>query len=198
MNTIDACAARLPLAVLDEIDYPIALLFDDESVYCNAAAREQLEEDDAFEWREGMLRARRPSDQALLDKAVRAAKAQRARQLLAFDAGEGSHAVAVVPVESGSGDAPAAMLMLGRRRVCESLPAWGFAHCCGLTLAEHAVLSQLCARRRPVEIAQALGVALSTVRSHIAGIRLKTGAPSIGDVVATLACLPPLRGAPRR
>lgn len=194
MNT-NAAFTGLPLDVLDEIDYPIVLLQDGRVLCCNAAAREQLADDASFELRDGTLRARRPSEQAMLYAALRAAVEQRARRLLGFEAAEGPRTAAIVPVQLGG--APAALLMLGRSRMCESLSAWGFAHCCGLTPAEHAVLSQLCARRRPAEIARALGVALSTVRTHIASIRAKTGAPSIGEIVMTLACLPPLRNGPR-
>lgn len=196
MHQTEASFFSLPLCLLDEIDYPIALLHADGLLYCNAAAREQLAVDETLELRDGLLRARRPRDQSLLQAALRAAIERKARRLLAFDSADGPQAAALVPVELNGGSGTAALLVLGRRHVCESLSAWGFAHCCGLTPAEHAVLSQLCARRRPVEIARALGVALTTVRTHIANIRAKLGAPSIGEIVATLACLPPLRNAP--
>jgi hypothetical protein len=43
-------------------------------------------------------------------------------------------------------------------------------------------------------VASAHGVALSTVRSQIGSIRLKTGAASIRDLLAQVARLPPLMG----
>ena len=47
------------------------------------------------------------------------------------------------------------------------------------------------------EIAKQLGVAVSTVRSQIGSMRLKTAADSIRDLVRQVAVLPPVKGALR-
>jgi DNA-binding CsgD family transcriptional regulator len=49
----------------------------------------------------------------------------------------------------------------------------------------------------PGEIASELGVAISTVRTQIGNLRLKTGAQSIRALVRQVAVLPPLMGALR-
>ena len=45
---------------------------------------------------------------------------------------------------------------------------------------------------RPAQIARAAGVAMSTVRTQITSIRLKTGARSIGELVRLVTVLPPI------
>ena len=59
------------------------------------------------------------------------------------------------------------------------------------------MLAALCAGQRPSEIAAALCVALSTVRTQIGSIRAKTGAESIRALVRQVAVLPPLVSALR-
>jgi DNA-binding CsgD family transcriptional regulator len=59
------------------------------------------------------------------------------------------------------------------------------------------VLAALCDGTPPRQIASALGVALSTIRSQLGAIRAKTGAASIRTLVRQVAVLPPLVGALR-
>ena len=179
--------------VLDEIDYGIVLLSAEHRVvYCNHAARRELNADHPLELVAATLRARRTKDEVLLIAALRAATLQGLRRMLTFDTGKGTIPVAVVPTSDRDGNGPAILLMLGRSQVCEALSAHGLANCLGLTPAERAVLSQLSAHQRPVDIARTLCVALSTVRTHLANIRIKTGASSIRALVELLARLPPL------
>ena len=58
-------------------------------------------------------------------------------------------------------------------------------------------LRELCPGIEPRELTQLHGVALTTVRTQIAAIRLKVGAQSIGDVLRRVAVLPPVVGALR-
>lgn len=53
-----------------------------------------------------------------------------------------------------------------------------------LTPAEHAVVERLAAGMAPKQIALELGIALPTVRSHIAAAKRKTGARTLGQLVA--------------
>jgi len=48
---------------------------------------------------------------------------------------------------------------------------------------------------QPSDIAEKLGVALSTVRTHIGTIRAKTGASSVKELLHRVAQLPPMRHA---
>ena len=45
---------------------------------------------------------------------------------------------------------------------------------------------------KPAQIARAAGVAMSTVRTQITSVRLKTGARSIGELVRLVTVLPPI------
>ena len=67
----------------------------------------------------------------------------------------------------------------------------------GLTLAETRVLEALSEGLHPNDIATRYGVGISTIRSQIGSIRLKTRSDSIGALVRQVAVLPPLVGALR-
>jgi hypothetical protein len=60
------------------------------------------------------------------------------------------------------------------------------------------VLIALCDGASPSDIAQANGVAISTVRTQIANIRAKTGSDSIRSLIHQVAVLPPLVGTLRQ
>lgn len=189
-------AAAMPWQhhVLDEIDYGIVVLTPELAItYCNKVARAELDAPSPVALVAGVLRAATPHDDTLLQDALRAAAQRGLRRLHAFRHGERTLTMAIVPMDRGD-SAPGAsvLVMLGRRRVCEALSAQGLARCLGLTPAEAQVLAQLSAQQRPIEIARRLCVALSTVRSHIASIRSKTGASSIRELIQLMARLPPL------
>lgn len=64
----------------------------------------------------------------------------------------------------------------------------------GLTAAATAVLRALSNGLRPAQIAREGGVAMSTVRTHVSTVRMKTGTRSIWDLVRILMVLPPMVG----
>ncbi len=53
----------------------------------------------------------------------------------------------------------------------------------------------LCDGRQPIEIAEAQRVAIATVRTQIASIRIKTDTTTIGELIQRVARLPPIRSA---
>jgi DNA-binding CsgD family transcriptional regulator len=180
--------------ILEEIDYGIVMLTPQLQVtYCNGAARNDLTSPSPVVLTADELRARSPRDDTLLHDALRAATQRGLRRLLTFRRDESALTMAVVPMDRG-GDAPQAsvLVILGRRRMCETLSAQGLAKCLGLTPTEGRVLAHLSAQQRPADIAHALCVALSTVRTHIASIRAKTGVSSIRELIQLIARLPPL------
>lgn len=192
-------AASAFAATLDEIDYGLLLLDGGgRVVHVNHAARAELDAGHALQLRGHELCARRPDDGAPLREALAAARQRGLRRLITLggDATPRS-SVAVVPLPTPD-DAGATLLMLGKRKVCEPLSVHGFARCHGLTGAETRVLVELCHGMPPGEIASELGVAISTVRTQIGNLRLKTGAQSIRALVRQVAVLPPLMGALRR
>lgn len=83
--------------------------------------------------------------------------------------------------------------LLGRQQLCNALVLQWFAQCHELTAAESNVLRHLCEGFEPSEIAARHGVALSTVRSQIGSIRIKTGQDSIRALLHMLGRLPLMR-----
>ena len=103
--------------------------------------------------------------------------------------------VAVVPLACPRVmDSANVMLMLGRRDFAAPLAIEAFARNHGLTAAETRVLLGLCNGKAPQQIARAAGVEISTIRSQIVSIRLKTGAGNLRSLIAQVAALPPFMG----
>jgi DNA-binding CsgD family transcriptional regulator len=184
--------------MLDEIDYGMLLVADDRTVlHANHVARAELDHEHPLQLLGHELRVRRPQDVAPLREALAAARERGLRRLVRL--GDAAHAVsvAVVPLSAPAGEEALTLLVFGKRRVCEALSAHWFAREHGLTPAEARVLAALCDGQPPRQIASALGVALSTIRSQLGAIRAKTGAASIRTLVRQVAVLPPLVGALR-
>ncbi len=183
-------------ATLDEIDYGMLLLVDEVvATHVNHAAHAELDATHPLELAGGRLRARRPQDAAALSAALQAAARRGLRKLLTLGDAAQRVSISIVPLslhDPASG--PVTLVMLGKRQVCEVLSVQGFAQGQGLSAAEARVLAALCRGTPPTEIAVQLGVAISTVRTQIGNIRLKTGAPSIRALVQQVAALPPLMG----
>ena len=195
-----ASSVRWLVAMLDEVDYGMLLLSDEDHVlHVNHAGRAELDANHPLQLIGRQVRARCSKDVAPLACALRAATHRGLRKLLAM--GEAAHcaSVSVVPLavpDDGSG--PVTLLMLGKRQACEALSVQGFASSHGLTLAETRVLAGLCNGKPPTEIAALVGVKIATVRTQIGTIRLKTGAPSIRALIQQVAVLPPMIGALRQ
>lgn len=183
--------------MLDTLDYGMILVTESLTVaHVNKAARRDLDADHPLQLVGQQLQARLGSDQQPLRDALVGATQRGLRRLLQFaQPGGGRHriSVAVVPLPAiGADDQPGAVLLLGKRQVCEELTAEWFARAHGLTMAETTVLKGLCADLTPQEIAARQGVGLATIRTQIGSIRTKTGANSIRAVVQQVALLPPL------
>ncbi len=194
---LDRCTPWLA-GVLDEIDYGLVLLDAHAPVVpLNQAALVELDRDHPLQRHGREIRTRCSLDQAALADALDAAQ-RGLRRMLALGDAEHRASVAVVPVAGPRGVGAATLLMLGKREVCETLSVQGFARCHRLTGAETRVLVELCRGAPPGEIASELGVAVSTVRTQIGNVRLKTGATSIRALVRQVAVLPPLVSALRQ
>ena len=105
--------------------------------------------------------------------------------------------VSVVPIASESAQ-PRALLVFGKRQVADALSVGFFARAHALTPTEDAVLLGLCRGLKPTQIAVDHGVAISTVRTHVNSIRVKTGTSSIRELVNRVSTLPPMAPALRR
>ena len=202
------CMTRM----LDEIDYGMVLLTADAQVlYLNHTARLELDGEHPLQMLGSALRAGRPQDVAPLHEAL-ASALRGLRKLVMLGAGAHRVSISVVPLPGGSQGThatndshaaqgghpcqadlrPATLLVLGKRQVCEQLSVQGYARSMRLTPAETQVLELLCAGVRPTQIARLQNVRVSTVRTQLGAIRMKTGAAGISDLVRQVAVLPPL------
>ena len=183
-------------ATLDEVDFGMLLLTDtDHVVHANHAARTELDGDHPLQMLGHVLRARHSRDAPALTSALQNAAQRALRKLVTLGEGARRVSVSVVPIGNaqGLGDG-ATLLMMSKRKTCESLSVQGYARSHGLTGAETRVLMLLYQGVPPANVAAELGVGLSTVRTQIGSIRLKTCTESIRALVQQVAVLPPLMG----
>lgn len=192
-----ALTRQMFAAALDESDNGMLFLCDEPCgatgtslrvLHANDVALRELDGRHPLQLVGDVLHVRHVPDAVALHGAVRNARQRNLRKLLRLDADERPVSVSVVPLPS------AVLLMLGKRQMCEELTVQGYAASCGLTPAESRVLAGLCRGQSPEGIAAGLSVQISTVRTQIGSIRLKTGAGSIGALVRQVSVLPPLRG----
>ncbi len=192
-------ASLLALA-LDETDYGAVILDDSQHVlYANHQARSELIAPHALLLQGEELQAQRPMDQRALDEAFHAASHRGIRRLISLGEHAQQVSLSVVPLSpEGDWQAPAVLLMIGRSQLCPNLSVQGFAKLHRLSPVEEQVLQGLCQSISPSDIAQRHGVALSTIRTQISNIRVKTCTDSIRSLVHHISMLPPLIGALRR
>jgi DNA-binding CsgD family transcriptional regulator len=183
--------------VLDELDYGVMLVEPSDSrlAIANRAARRECADGRTLRLTGEQLHAARTADAAALAVALIDAVRER-RSLLTLGAADARLSLAVIPMSAPARPRTQALVILGRRRLCETLSVEMFARRHGLTGAETNVLRALCDGLRPADIAARFGVRLATVRTQVGAIRSKTAAASIRDVVHRVAALPPIVPAP--
>jgi len=181
--------------MLDELDYGMLLLdANARLLHANHAARSACAGEHPLQLQGHRVRTRHREHAPLLNAALEAARRGR-RRLLAL--GDARHPVPVAVIPLQVDGRHATLLMMGRRQICEPLSLQGFARCHALTPAELRLLEGLCAGLEPHALAQQHGVSLATVRTQIRGIRAKTGARSLRELVRQLSVLPPIVGSLR-
>jgi len=199
VGTVSAVPTRAPdvfAAMVDEVDYPMLLVTCDmQLLHANKAGRRCLEGLQIFRLMGGELRLLRGSDQAAVGRAVDAACTRGLRGYVRLSQGQGRQDVVAVVPQRGRDGVDTALLMLARAGVCEELSMHAYARNHGLTASEARVLEALCSGQSAPAIALSHGVAVSTVRTQLNSLRAKTGAKNIGDLLRTLAVLPPLLNA---
>lgn len=179
---------------LDEIDLGVCLVGAGGRVlYANYTARDQLGPESPLQVVDGQLHTHQRADQQRLDQALQEAQQRGLRHLICLGRGVQRLSLSVLPMQE-AGQQHQALLVLGKRNLCGTLPMLAFAREHQLTSAEQQVLQALCEGLQPQEIAQRHGVAISTVRTQIASVRAKTATESIRDLVAMVAQLPPMQG----
>jgi DNA-binding CsgD family transcriptional regulator len=206
-------APSLLAVVLDEIDYGVMVVdaVSGALLHANRLALEEAHAHRTLDLGTGRVVAVDGAGQRALAAALQAVQLGR-RSLLALrpapgeaatarDGGPRAHGstvqVSVVPLASESG-VSRALLVFGKRQVADTLSVGFYARAHALTPTEDAVLLSLCRGLRPTQIASDHGVAISTVRTHVNSIRVKTGTASIRELVDRIAALPPMAPALRR
>jgi DNA-binding CsgD family transcriptional regulator len=198
MNTISTqqAAGRSPESMahwlalsLDHVGRGMLLVGNDAVVlHANRQALQALDGDFPLQLNGGRLTAAQPRDAELLDAALCGAFRRGLRRLVALD--DGAVPVAVLPLGAEGGST--ALVSLPRAPRTRDLALQSFARQYGLTEAETAVLEGLVSGEAPAEIAQRKQVRLSTVRTQIGQLRLKTGTSSIRTLLGRIAALPPM------
>jgi DNA-binding CsgD family transcriptional regulator len=186
--------ADLLIRVLDELDLGLLLVSVDARVCTvNRQALRECTVQRAMQLHDGLIQPRQERDRAPFARALIATVGGR-RTMLCVGPDEERLSLAVVPVRDplAAREAGLALLVFGKRRVCEPLSVEFFAREHRLTGAEESVLRKLSDGLSPGDIASRSGVALSTVRTQIASIRQKTGATTIGELVRRVTMLPPI------
>lgn len=161
-------------------------------LHANPAARSELHGGAVLNSSHGELKARAPADKKLLALALdKAASGQRSLIRLA-EAGV-NFTVALVPLNRQT-EAPCERIALffSRAEVCDSSLFAAFARSQRLTRTEERVLAHLCRCLSTPEIAVQMKVAVSTVRSHVRSLCVKTGTRGVRELINRVAVLPPL------
>lgn len=188
----------LLLAVLDGIAWGVILCDGSGRIgLMNAAARRALAGGLALRMEHGVLAADGPGAEALT-LALRDASRRDRRRLLRVGSDEAAVWIGIEPLPRvGAGGTPRVLVLMGRHAPCSEMSLSLLADGAGLTGAERRVLASLLRQETPRAIAHAHGVALSTVRSQIASIRLKLGVRNVDQLLLQLAGLPPFADALR-
>jgi DNA-binding NarL/FixJ family response regulator len=188
-----AAASAWMRHVLDHLDYGIVIVDGEgRTLHANFAAGRLLQRADLLQVRDGVLGVADRQDDAAWRRALQGAR-RGLRALLRLGGADTSVGVAVVPLlDRETAEHVVTLVVLGRPSICESLSTQWYARRHDLTQAESGVLELLCGGLRPTEIAHRLGVAISTVRTHICSIRSKTGVASVGALLHEIATLPPM------
>jgi DNA-binding CsgD family transcriptional regulator len=162
-------------------------------LHANQAARHELAQAAVLKAHRGELQVVSKSDSKLFKKAFDHA-VDGLRSLVELSAG-GSAActLALVPLGHQAGRrCERIAVFLSRAGVCESGVFRSFARSHGLTRTEEQVLVFLCHCLSTPQIARQMSVAVSTVRSHVRSLCLKTASSGVRALVNRVAILPPL------
>lgn len=186
-------SAMLPVSVVDEIDHGLIVVDAQlRVVYANHAARCSVSGGHALAIEHGILKVHESHVAHDLRDAVIGAVRDDRRRLLCLPHGHREISVAVTRLGDPARGPVHALLLLQRESVCGPLALQGYARSHGLTPTETAVLERLARGEQAKEIAESHAVEISTVRTQISAIRVKTNARTIGVLLQRLALLPPM------
>ncbi len=195
---IDVSSASVALLRLfNELAYGLIVVdADRQVVHINRAARGALAREQHLRVRGRALQAWRERDAPVFSRALdNAFSGKRASMKI----GESQGTIMLVPLPGSVSAAATRDVLVGHialvfeRSACaESLSIAFYAQNHGLTSGEERVLRALNEDQSVGEVADSLGTAVSTIRTHVNHIREKTGARSLRALVANVRSVPPL------
>ena len=183
--------------LFDEISHGMLVVsLEGRVLHSNRAARSEMDRDGVLFERHDALQTLSPLDGKLLQAAL--AKASGGVRSLVKLSGSGvTLMLSVVPLKYRPGTTCEQIaLFFERRAVCDSGMFIFFARSHRLTRTEEQVLNLLCRSMSTPDIALELEVAVSTVRSHVRSLCIKTGARGARELINRIATLPPVGATP--
>ena len=187
--------AGLGLAqVMDELAHGVLVTgLDGELLHANHAARHELDRHRVLASHGGKLCACSQEDGKTLQEALAKVSEGKRSLITLSPKTPGALTLAAIPLKPDSStDVRKAAWVFARASVCESLMLCFFARSHGLTATEEHVLGILCQGYSAPEIASQMGVAVSTVRSHVRSLCAKTRCSGVRELVNRVAVLPPV------
>lgn len=210
----DTPEAELLRLALNQVDYGLVVLDADSAMlqFANGPGHAALNDasDTAGSRRhdtglclvQGRVATVRPGHQDQLRSTLARTRAGL-RGLLTLGKDAQTSAVAVLPLMLGRAEADRpgqaaaaaspqyALLVFAKQTLCDDSTVALFARERGLTGAEAQVLTQVCRGLRPAQVAAEHGVRISTVRTQLRSIRMKTQCQTIRELVQKVSVLPP-------
>jgi DNA-binding CsgD family transcriptional regulator len=180
-------------ALMDEFAHPaIVTALDGRLLHTNQAGRHELARGRIVALQHGVVQACRAECDTELHLALGRA-GEGKRTLVQLEATEGAGLpAAILPLKGHAGEPARAAIVFARSAVCDPLMLCFFARRHSLTPTEQQVLGRLCEGLSAPQVAAQLGVAVSTVRSHVRSLCAKTRASGVRELVGRLAVLPPV------
>ena len=214
-QTLEFSELSLLRLTLNQVDYGLVVVDADSAAvqFANQLGRDTLQDTpktqplgprrNGLRLCHGRVLAHRATDTEQLNRILQRTK-NGVRGFLCFGDGRQSSAVAVLPLAAQSAAPPSwprfgaptmtsyALLLFAKQQLCDESTMALFARERGLTSAEGQVLAQVCKGLRPAQIASKHGVRISTVRTQLRSIRMKTFSTTIRDLVQQVSVLPPM------
>ena len=191
-DSFDASADLLALLV-DELAHGVMIVNTQGWIlHANRAALVALQRGVGLATTHGGLKLKSVSDQNGLTQALGQAASGK-RSLTRFQGAGGSTNLAVVPLNRQSvGPCDRIALLLSREESCEPTLFAAFAQSHRLTRTEELVLQLLCRCLSAPEIALQMKVAVSTIRSHVRSLCVKTSTHGVRQLINRVTALPQL------
>ena len=182
---------------MDELSHGVLVAsLRGQLLHANHSGRDELARRNVLTLRDGVLHTIDAAQSRVLAHAL--AKAETGRRSLMALRGPGRQrvSIAVLPLRPDRPlGTPNVALVFSRSSVCDPVMLCFFARTHGLTPTEEQVLAILCQGHSAPQTAVQLGVAVSTVRSHVRSMCVKTHANGVRALVSQVAVLPPIRAA---